>query len=167
MQHSKVKGQAANAQNSKTVVVYKQQQNTTAMPTVYKNKGEKNLWSDEQLHTAMEAVSSGELKDHAAAKQYGIPSSTVLPLGDTLQGSKMHVGQSLHSCSSWKSPLLNDWHVLSLFIDGYLTFPKLPHPPMFDTPTLFRSYFPNCAAVSAPLQDIASAVVLLCNFQVW
>jgi len=48
------------------------------MPTVYKNKGEKNLWSDEQLHTAMEAVSSGELKAHAAAKQYGIPSSTLL-----------------------------------------------------------------------------------------
>jgi len=47
------------------------------MPTVYKNKGEKNLWSDEQLHTAMEAVSSGELKAHAAAKQYGIPSSTL------------------------------------------------------------------------------------------
>ena len=47
------------------------------MPTVYKNKGEKNLWSDEQLHTAMEAVGSGELKDHAAAKQYGIPSSTL------------------------------------------------------------------------------------------
>ena len=46
------------------------------MPTVYKNKGEKNLWSDEQLHTAMKAVSSGELKAHAAAKQYGIPSST-------------------------------------------------------------------------------------------
>jgi len=54
-----------------------QQQNTTAMPTVYKNKGEKNLWSDEQLHAAMEAVSSGELKAHAAAKQYGIPSSTL------------------------------------------------------------------------------------------
>ena len=47
------------------------------MPTVYKNKGEKNLWSDEQLHAAMEAVSSGELKAHAAAKQYGIPSSTL------------------------------------------------------------------------------------------
>ena len=45
------------------------------MPTVYKNKGEKNLWSDEQLHAAMVAVSSGELKAHAAAKQYGIPSS--------------------------------------------------------------------------------------------
>ena len=47
------------------------------MPTVYKNKGEKNLWNDEQLHAAMEAVSSGELKAHAAAKQYGIPSSTL------------------------------------------------------------------------------------------
>jgi len=46
------------------------------MPTVYKNKGEKNLWNDEQLHAAMEAVSSGELKAHAAAKQHGIPSST-------------------------------------------------------------------------------------------
>jgi len=56
--------------------LYKQQQSTTAMPTVYKNKGEKNLWSDEQLHAAMEAVSSGELKAHAAAEQYGIPSST-------------------------------------------------------------------------------------------
>ena len=29
------------------------------------------------MHTAMEAVSSGELKAHAAAKQYGIPSSTL------------------------------------------------------------------------------------------
>jgi len=29
------------------------------------------------LHTAMEVVSSGELKAHAAAKQYGIPSSTL------------------------------------------------------------------------------------------
>ena len=67
MQHWKVKGQAAHAQNSKTLVVYKQQQTTTAMPTVYKNKGEKNLWSDEKLHTAMEAVSSGELKAQAAA----------------------------------------------------------------------------------------------------
>ena len=47
------------------------------MPTVYKNKGEKNLWNDEQFHAAMEAVSSGELKAHAAAKQYGIPSSTL------------------------------------------------------------------------------------------
>ena len=47
------------------------------MPTVYKNKGEKNLWSDEQLHAAMEAVSSGELKAHTAAKQCGIPSSTL------------------------------------------------------------------------------------------
>jgi len=41
------------------------------------NKGEKNLWSDEQLHSAMEAVSSGELKAHAAAKHYGVPSSTL------------------------------------------------------------------------------------------
>jgi len=45
------------------------------MPTVYKNKGEKNLWSGEQLHAAMEAVSNGELKAHATAKQHGIPSS--------------------------------------------------------------------------------------------
>ena len=73
MQHWKVKGQAAHAQNSKTLV-YKQQQSTTA---IRKNKGEKNLWSDEQWHAAMEAVSSGELKAHAAAKQYGIPSSTL------------------------------------------------------------------------------------------
>jgi len=29
------------------------------------------------------------------------------------------------------------------------------------------SHFPNCAAVSVPIQDIASAVVLLYNFQVW
>ena len=65
------------------------------------------------------------------------------------------------------APLLNHLHVLSLFIDGYLKFPKLPHPAMVDTPTFFRSYFPNCAAVAAPLQDIASAVVLLYNFQVW
>jgi len=79
VQNATLKGQRSsrNAQNSKTLVVYKQQQNTTAMPTVYKNKGEKNLWSDEQLHTAMEAVSSGELKAHAAAKQYGMPSRTL------------------------------------------------------------------------------------------
>ena len=76
VQNATVKGQAAHAQNSKTLLVYKQQ-STTAMPTVYKNKGEKNLWSDEELHAAMEAVSSGELKAHAAAKQYGIPSSTL------------------------------------------------------------------------------------------
>ena len=31
--------------------------------------------NDEQLHIDMEAVSNGELKAHAAAKQYGIPSS--------------------------------------------------------------------------------------------
>ena len=39
------------------------------MPTVYKNKGEKNLWSDEQLQAAMEAVSNGKLKPQAAAKR--------------------------------------------------------------------------------------------------
>jgi len=55
--------------------VYKQQ-NTITMPRVYK-KAEKNQWSDEQLQAAMEAVSSGELKAHAAAKRYGIPSSTL------------------------------------------------------------------------------------------
>ena len=49
----KVNGQATHIQNSKTLIdAYKQQQNTTAMPRVYKKKGEKNLWSDEQLYAA-------------------------------------------------------------------------------------------------------------------
>ena len=78
VQNATLKGQRSSracAEFKTLLVVYKQQQSTTAMPTVY-NKGEKNLWSDEQLHAAMVAVSSGELKAHAAAKQYGIPSST-------------------------------------------------------------------------------------------
>ena len=40
-------------------------------------EGRKNLWSDEQLHTAVENVSSGELKAQAAAEKYGLPSSTL------------------------------------------------------------------------------------------
>ena len=96
-QNATLKGQTAHAQNSKTLlVVYKQQQSTTAMPIVYKNKGENNMWSDEQLHAAMEAVSSGELKAHAAAKQYGIPSST---LHDYIKG-KSTKGMVVHQLSS-------------------------------------------------------------------
>ena len=63
------------------------------MPRVNEKKGEKNQWSDEQLQAAMEAVSSGELKAHAAAKQYGIPSST---LYDNVKGQK---GMVVHHCS--------------------------------------------------------------------
>ena len=72
MQHWKVKDQAAHAQNSKTLLVfYKQQQSTAAMPTVYKNKGEKNLWSDEQLHAAMH----GSCQFPASLIQFVLPSA--------------------------------------------------------------------------------------------
>jgi len=70
IKRSKVKSRMRTIQN--TIDVYKQQ-NTTTMPRVNEKKGEKNQWSDEQLQAAMEAVSSGKLKAHAAAKQYGIP----------------------------------------------------------------------------------------------
>ena len=74
----KVKGQATHVQNSKTLlalVVYKQQQNTTAMPTVYKNKGERTcgvMNSCTQLWK-LSAVESSRLM-----QQYGIPSLSTL-----------------------------------------------------------------------------------------
>ena len=52
-------------------------------------EGRKELWSDEQLHTAVEAVSNRELKAHAAAKQYGIPSHT---LYDHINGKSTKYG---------------------------------------------------------------------------
>lgn len=53
------------------------------MPRVYKKKGVKNKWTDEQLCEAVEKVKSGEQSLRAAALAYGIPRST---LSDHLWG---------------------------------------------------------------------------------
>ena len=63
------------------------------MPRVYKKKGSKNKWSDEQLHEAVQKVKSHELSLRAAALTYGIPKST---LSDHVKGvsSKRYGGCS-------------------------------------------------------------------------
>jgi hypothetical protein len=60
---------------------------------VYKKKGSKNKWSDEQLHEAVQKVKSHELSLRAAALSYGIPKST---LSDHVKGvsSKRYGGCS-------------------------------------------------------------------------
>ena len=63
------------------------------MPRVYKKKGSKNKWNDEQLHEAVQKVKSHELSLRAAALSYGIPKST---LSDHVKGvsSKRYGGCS-------------------------------------------------------------------------
>ena len=53
------------------------------MPHVYKNKGTKNEWTNEQLHEAVEKVKTKELTLRAAALTYRIPRSTLF---DQLRG---------------------------------------------------------------------------------
>ena len=63
------------------------------MPRVYKKKGAKNKWTDEQLDEAIAKVRGNELSVRAAATTYGIPKST---LSDHVHGvsSKRYGGGS-------------------------------------------------------------------------
>ena len=47
------------------------------MPRVYKRKGGKNQWTDDQLKKAMKKVRDKEMSLRAAANTYGIPRSTL------------------------------------------------------------------------------------------
>ena len=66
---------------------------TFGMPRVYKKKGSKNKWTDEQLREGLGKIKTGELSLRAAAVTYHIPKST---LSDHLRGtsSKRYGGGS-------------------------------------------------------------------------
>ena len=57
---------------------------TFGMPRVYKKKGSKNKWTDEQLREGLGKIKTGELSLRAAAITYDIPKST---LSDHLRGT--------------------------------------------------------------------------------